>query len=258
MSTADAVENGSALLTRLVDVCFAVTRQESGAFRFAAEEAAPWACDEPVDLSDALVEVDRLLKQWREILRVIPSLECRPQLLEALDVDEIVVDRDRWGLLVAIDGRRTVRELVQRAGRPVIDVCHSLLELIEAGAVGVVDPAVAEPPAPPAAAPASAAAPAPEPVAPAPPAAAPSPASAPAPAAAPPAPAPAPPASPAPPARPATAETNGSGPTNAEPAAAEADRDPSDERERPAPAEEGAEAPDRGAFLRLFSGLRES
>ena len=62
---------------------------ESGAFRFAAEEAAPWACDEPVELSDALVEVDRLLKQWREILRVIPSLECRPRLLDALEVDEI-------------------------------------------------------------------------------------------------------------------------------------------------------------------------
>ena len=119
--------------------------QESGSFRFAADDPAPWWCAEPVELSDAMVEVDRLLKQWREILRVIPSLECRPRLLDALEVDEIIVDRERWALLVAIDGRRTVRELVQRSGRPVIDVCHVLLELVEAGAIGVIDPAASRP-----------------------------------------------------------------------------------------------------------------
>ncbi|MDQ1509548.1 MAG: hypothetical protein QOG50_1392, partial [Actinomycetota bacterium] len=66
------VSDGGVLLARLVDVCFAVTRQESGAFRFASDEPPPWVADEPVELSDAVVEVDRLLKQWREILRVIP------------------------------------------------------------------------------------------------------------------------------------------------------------------------------------------
>ena len=95
-----------------------------------------------------MVEVERLLKQWREILRVIPSLECRPRMLDALEVEEIVIDRERWALLVAIDGRRTVRELVQRSARPVIDVCHVLLELVEAGAIGVIDPAASRAPEP--------------------------------------------------------------------------------------------------------------
>ena len=87
------VASGSMLLARLVEVCFAVTRQEIGGFRFAADEPAPWSCDEPVELGDAVVEVDRLLKQWREILHVIPSLDCRPQLREVLDVDEVAVNR---------------------------------------------------------------------------------------------------------------------------------------------------------------------
>ena len=87
------VEGAPALLARLVDLCFAVMCQEAGSFRFAADDAPPWMCAEPVELSDVLVEVDRLLKQWREILRVIPSLECRPQLLDALAVDELVIDR---------------------------------------------------------------------------------------------------------------------------------------------------------------------
>jgi Domain of unknown function (DUF4388) len=139
-------ENGTALLSRLVDLCFGVMCQESGSFRFAADDPAPWVCAEQVELSDVLVEVDRLLKQWREILRVIPSLECRPQLLDALEVDELVIDRERWALLVAMDGRRTVRELVQRTNRPVIELCQALLELVDAGAVGVIDPAAGRAP----------------------------------------------------------------------------------------------------------------
>jgi Domain of unknown function (DUF4388) len=245
------VSDGAALLARLVDVCFAVTRQEGGAFQFASDEPPPWVSDEPVELSDAVVEVDRLLKQWREILRVIPSLDCRPRLLEVLDVDELVLDRDRWSLLVAIDGRRTVRELVQRAARPVIDVCHSLLELVEAGAVGVVEPAAAPPepvPPPPAAAPAP-----PEPVAP------------PAPAAPPPAP-PAPvapaPAAPAVAARvdPSPAATPPAPAPNREPEPVEARpaEPPAEPQPAPTSGDEAAEAPDKGAFLRLFSGLRES
>ena len=139
----DPVDHGFELLERLVEVCFGVARLERGHFRFAADEPAPWRCPEPIELSDALVEVERLLKQWREVERVIPSLDCRPRLLDALVVDELVLDRPRWTLLVALDGRRTVRDVVERVGQPVLEVCHSLLELVETGAVGILDP---EPP----------------------------------------------------------------------------------------------------------------
>jgi hypothetical protein len=244
----DPVEGGPALLIRLVDLCFAAVCQESGSFRFAADDPAPWWCSEPVELSDALVEVDRLLKQWREILRVIPSLECRPRLLDNLDVDEMIIDRERWALMVAIDGRRTVRELVQRAARPVIDVCHVLLELIDAGAVGVIDPTASRAPEveaepEPAAEPEVTSAPEPEPE----------------PLASEPETEPAPepevldvfepdadPLEPVEP-QPVHAESVHNGAGSSSPANG---RDP-----EPVPV--GAEPPDRGAFLRLFSGLRE-
>jgi hypothetical protein len=262
----DRVPDGPALLSRLVEICFAVTRQESGAFRFASDEPAPWRADEPVELSDALVEVDRLLKQWREILSVIPSLECRPRVLEALHGEEIVLDREHWSLLVGIDGGRTVRELVQRTARPVIDVCHALLELVEAGAI-VVDPAVAAPTAPaPAAAP-PAPTPAAAPVAPAPtPDPTPAPVAAPAPARTQPAPA-APTAAPTAPARTAPADRPPVAPSAPAPNGHGAEsEDPKPEIESPEPAREpvsvaagddAGEAPDKGAFLRLFSGLRD-
>jgi hypothetical protein len=270
-----AVENGSELLGRMVDLCFGVMCQESGSFRFAADDPSPWICSEQVELSDVLVEVDRLLKQWREILRVIPSLECRPQLLDALEVDEIVIDRERWALLVAIDGRRTVRELVQRTNRPVIELCQTLLEFVETGAVGVIDPAAARPPeaeavddfaGPPpveAAAPGAVSRPEPE--------AAPelvvaaayaTPVDA--------AVSPPPPSSDAPtaiqPEHPAPAAVLTIVPEAApelearpepEPPIAEHSPEPEPELE-PEPVAVGAEAPDKGAFLRLFSGLRDS
>ncbi len=270
------VQDGPALLTRLVDVCFAVTRQESGAFRFASDEPAPWRSDEPVELSDALVEVDRLLKQWREILRVIPSLDCRPRLLDGLEVDEIILDRDRWALLVGIDGRRSVRELVQRAARPVIEVCHSLLELVEAGAIQILDPPDAVPapttgaPVPAAARPAAAppgpsAAPAPIPTAIVSAPAAPE-QSVPAPpvAAAPVAPKlndgttePQPPA-PGESAPPTSVPSESPAPEAQPPKAQPPEAQPSEARQVAAGAgDDGPEAPDKGAFLRLFSGLRD-
>jgi len=239
-----AVETGSALSVRLVDMCFAVMCQESGSFRFVADDRAPWSCPELVELSDVLVEVDRLLKQWREILRVIPSLECRPQLLDELEVEEIVIDRDRWALLVAIDGRRTVRELVQRTNRPVIELCQTLLELIEVGAVGVIDPVVARAPdvemAPPLPSPAV-----PEPE----------------------------PAHRTDEAVPGPATQPGTDTAHTEPppvltivpghdpdAWPEPEPQPpvAEPEPEPAPVAAGADPPDKGAFLRLFSGLRDS
>jgi hypothetical protein len=239
------VETGSALSVRLVDLCFAVVCQESGSFRFVADDRAPWSCPEQVELSDVLVEVDRLLKQWREILRVIPSLECRPQLLDELEVDELVIDRERWVLLVAIDGRRTVRELVQRTNRPVIELCQTLLELIEVGAIGVIDPAAARAPDV-ETAPSLSTAAAPEPAGPA---------------------SQVDDAVREPVSAPDTEAVYGEPPAvvtidpgrepDVWPEAEPAPEPPAAERE-PVPVASGADAPDKGAFLRLFSGLRDS
>ena len=45
---------------------------------------------------------------------VIPSLECRARLSEELGSEQLVLDRDRWRFITAIDGRRSVRELVRK------------------------------------------------------------------------------------------------------------------------------------------------
>lgn len=132
-----AVSDAPALLSRLVEICFAAARTEDGSFRFGGE-APPWTCDETVDLDVAIDELGRLLDEWREIQAIVPSLDCRLKLTDELGSDKLVVDRDRWRLLVAIDGRRTVRELVRKLSLPVLDVCHAVVALVEAGAASVV------------------------------------------------------------------------------------------------------------------------
>ena len=138
----EPVADAPALLARVVDICFAVERAGDGAFRFGPEKP-PWECAETVDLEVAIDELGRLLGEWREIQAVIPSLECRVRLSEDLGVSELTVDPERWQLIVALDGRRTVRDLAKKTGRPVLDVCHAILALVDAGAVNVGPPPAA-------------------------------------------------------------------------------------------------------------------
>jgi hypothetical protein len=44
---------------------------------------------------------------------------------------------------VSLDGRRSVRELVRKTNRPVLEVCHAILALVDAGAVNVGPPPAA-------------------------------------------------------------------------------------------------------------------
>jgi hypothetical protein len=139
----EPLADAPALMARVVDVCFAIERADDGSFRFGPEQP-PWACAETVDLEVAIDELARLVEEWREIQAVIPSLECRIRLADELGVEELSVDRECWQLVVALDGRRSVRDLVRKTNRPVLDVCHAILALVDAGAVSV-GPAPAAP-----------------------------------------------------------------------------------------------------------------
>ncbi len=138
----DALHDEAALMARVIDICFAVERAEDGSFRFGREEPS-WVCDDPVDLEVAVDELGRLVEEWREIQAVIPSLDCRIRLADELGVEELTVDRERWQLIVSLDGRRNVRDLVRKTNRPVLDVCHAILALVDAGAVNVGPPPAA-------------------------------------------------------------------------------------------------------------------
>jgi hypothetical protein len=136
------------LLARMVDIGFVVARHAGGTFRFVADEKPPWESEVRLEVDAVLVEIDGLLEQWREIEVVIPSLECRPVLCDELGTDHLEIDGETWRLIVQIDRRRTVRDLAQRTSRSVFELCRTLIELVELGAVAITPEVVVAPPPP--------------------------------------------------------------------------------------------------------------
>jgi hypothetical protein len=136
------------LLARMVDIGFVVARHAGGTFRFVADEAPPWESDIRLPVDSVLVEIDGLLEQWRVIEVVIPSLECRPVLCDELGTDHLDIDTETWRLIVQIDRRRTVRDLAHRTSRSVFELCRTLIELVELGAVAITPEVVVAPPPP--------------------------------------------------------------------------------------------------------------
>ncbi len=125
------------LATRLVDVGFAFARDSAGAFRFSESELATYDAAVTTRLEPAVVEIRSLLEEWREVEVTIPSLDVRVRLAAVLHDDEIVVTAREWSLLVALDGTPSVRDLVARRRQPMMEVCRDLKGLIDRGAVEV-------------------------------------------------------------------------------------------------------------------------
>ena len=130
---------------RLVDVCFEFARREAGSFKFADGGAPPWPTAYEVGVDDALDEVHRLLDEWQEIRMVIPSLDARPRLSPELGCPSMTIDAAQWEILAALDGTRSVDDVVIGSKRSLMEVCGVLREMVERGAVEVVSPDGATP-----------------------------------------------------------------------------------------------------------------
>ncbi len=121
------------LAARLADVCFELARHPDGEFAFLTDE--PPAGDHLVAVDDALVEVARLLEEWREVELLVPSLDLCPQLAPELGGESITLAAHEWSLAVSLDGRASIRELVEARRQPLIEVCQAVADLVERGAV---------------------------------------------------------------------------------------------------------------------------
>ena len=88
----------------------------------------------------AVAEITALLEQWHEIEATLPSLDARIRLAPVLKVDEIVLTAAEWGLLVGLVGTPSVRELIARSALPMIEVCRTVADLVDRGAIEVGGP----------------------------------------------------------------------------------------------------------------------
>lgn len=121
--------------TRLIDVCFLLFRVGSGGYEFTVGRTAEWPADRATDIAPIVDTVDRMAHDWPAIQQVVPSFEGVPRVVEDLEDDSLTLNRSAFRVLTAVDGNRSIRQIARETRRSTIEVCAVLRDLIEEGAV---------------------------------------------------------------------------------------------------------------------------
>lgn len=90
-------------------------------------------------LDEVLGEAHHRLDAWRVIADVIPSVSMVVSLAPDLPdgLEEVSLGRADWQVLAAIDGHRSVAEIMASLRRSAFDVCSTLYRLITVGVVAI-------------------------------------------------------------------------------------------------------------------------
>lgn len=111
-------------------VCLFEERQ--GAFSFvadtASDEATLWY--DPLDLIE---QCEQQAQRWAQVRSAIPDMRLVPQLLNVPEGNHITLDTDHWPVFSAIDGARSVGEIVALLDTNALEVCEALASLQRAG-----------------------------------------------------------------------------------------------------------------------------
>jgi hypothetical protein len=146
----DGVVDGDAfdalVREQIQDAVFELMRQSDGSFAFEAMEpgedgAAPRIT---VSTEQLVSEGTRRLREWEEITSHVVSFDAIVTLAPHPPSGSVTVSMDavQWRLLTFVDGRRTVRDLVDLTGQGEYATCQVIAGLTTAGLVEVVDPSV--------------------------------------------------------------------------------------------------------------------
>lgn len=138
---ADPAAVARVLQERVVTTVFELMLQVAAPFEFRADERHPAGRHGGFAVDDVLDAVRRRLATWREIAATIPSTAVVTRIRAELPpgVANVTVSAAEWHVLAALDGHRSVAEVVRSLGMSAFDVCAVLHRLIVAGAVEVVD-----------------------------------------------------------------------------------------------------------------------
>ncbi len=117
-------------------------RWTQGSFRFDADPDAADGIDLDLDLSteELLATATERLSAWDELTERIGAADQVVTLASPTPPRDVTVPADGWTLLPFVDGRRTVEDLVELAGRGPFDTRQTLMELIDLGIVALVEP----------------------------------------------------------------------------------------------------------------------
>ncbi|HWG73992.1 MAG TPA: DUF4388 domain-containing protein [Acidimicrobiales bacterium] len=135
---ADQSEHQAAAATgdvrgRLEEICFELLDAERGSFEFQAGRPGTIPAPSHLKVDGVLTRARRRLEEWRQLQVAIPSLDLQPRLVVDLERTEVTLDRERWRMLTAIDGRRNLRAIGRTLNLADFDVCRIIKALLDDG-----------------------------------------------------------------------------------------------------------------------------
>jgi hypothetical protein len=131
------VDDRHALDVRLVDVCFHLMRCTAGSYEFTADVAPPWTAERATDIGPIVETVEHIVRAWPAVEAVLPSFDVRPELADELPEETVTLSRTAFKVIALIDGSRTVRQIAREVGHSVVEVGPVLKDLIDHGAVRI-------------------------------------------------------------------------------------------------------------------------
>ncbi|MCP5025162.1 MAG: DUF4388 domain-containing protein, partial [Actinomycetia bacterium] len=118
---------------------FDLLRFPDGSFMFESDRTAPEP-GAPSEIEPVLRDAEALLGEWRNIEQVIPSGDSWMSLAEELPTADVVVDRRRWQVIVAVGAGSSVLDIGHTLGLGEIQVARELKEMVELGLLDVGAP----------------------------------------------------------------------------------------------------------------------
>jgi hypothetical protein len=133
---------------RLEEICFELLETDRGSFEFVPDLVGMGAVTVSVKVETVLARARRRLEEWRQIQTVIPSLDLHPRVVSHLETDQVTLNRERWRLITAIDGRRSLRALARNLGLGEYETCRMVKSLMDDGVIELDGPQAALSPPP--------------------------------------------------------------------------------------------------------------
>jgi Domain of unknown function (DUF4388) len=121
--------------SRLEEVCCEMLEVQGGGFEFHPGKPRVSPPAERYRVETVLGRARKRLQEWRGLQEFIPSLEMRVHLTANMAGRVVTLDQERWKLLTAVDGRRTLRAIGRILEFSDFDVCRLVKSLLDDGLV---------------------------------------------------------------------------------------------------------------------------
>jgi hypothetical protein len=134
---------------RLEEICFELLDADRGTFELHPGKPVSLPAASRLGVDSVLERARKRMEEWRALRETIPSLDLHPRLVVELEREEVTIDRQRWRIPTAIDGRRNLRAIGRGLHLSDFDVCRlintmladGIIELHGAGLLGVANAA---------------------------------------------------------------------------------------------------------------------